>query len=217
MIKHTEQAIEHGLGNCTTGNWHSRHRLLAGSPTQIKSGLHPSEISAHGYCHVVPKQLQCPHTVTVYSARVIGKGYLLSKLNHLRSGWVWHQPCLIPNVIAKPQRNPFMMGAARRNLPEPPAREYIGRVFSQHREELEWLANFLTGDETIAAACLVDACALAESENLGFDEWLPKCACLATIRSAVQIQQRRIVQLSFAYTTTPLHSRRTYGFVLRLA
>jgi len=107
------------------------------------------------------------------------------------------------NVIAKPQRNPIMMGTAGRNLPEPPAREYIGRVFSQHREELEWLANFLTGDETIAAACLVDACALAESENPGFQEWLLKCACLATIRSAVQIQQRRIVHLSFAYKQRP--------------
>jgi hypothetical protein len=96
-----------------------------------------------------------------------------------------------------------MMGAAGRNLPEPPAREYVGRVFSQHREELEWLANFLTGDETIAAACLVDACALAESENPGFQEWLLNCACLATIRSAVQIQQRRIVQLSFAYKQRP--------------
>ena len=92
-----------------------------------------------------------------------------------------------------------MLGAASRNLPEPPAREYVGRVFSQHREELEWLANFLTGDETVAAACLVDACALAESENPGFQEWILKCAFLATIRSAVQIQQRRIVQLSFAY------------------
>lgn len=96
-----------------------------------------------------------------------------------------------------------MLGAASGNLPEPPAREYVGRVFSQHREELEWLANFLTGDETVAAACLVDACALAESENPGFQEWILKCAFLATIRSAVQIQQRRIVQLSFAYQQRP--------------
>jgi DNA-directed RNA polymerase specialized sigma24 family protein len=101
-----------------------------------------------------------------------------------------------------------MMGAASRNLPPPPAREYVGRVFSQHREELEWLANFLTGDETIAAACLVDACALVESENPGFEEWL-KCACLATIRSAVQIQQRRIVQLSFAYKRPCIHGGHT--------
>ena len=96
-----------------------------------------------------------------------------------------------------------MMSAASTNVPEAPAREYIGRVFSQHREELEWLANLLTGDETIAAACLVDACELAESENPCFQEWLLKCACLATIRSAVQIQQRRIVQLSFAYKQYP--------------
>jgi len=96
-----------------------------------------------------------------------------------------------------------MMSAASTNLQEAPAREYIGRVFSQHREELEWLANFLTGDETIAAACLVDACALAESENPCFQEWLLNCACMATIRSAVQIQQRRIVQLSFAYKQCP--------------
>src|SRR5271166_4533195 len=137
--------------------------------------------------------------VTICSARIMDTGYLFSKLNHLRSGWVWHQPCLIPNVIAKPQRNPFMMGAARRNLPEPPAREYVGRVFSQHREELEWLATFLTGDETIAAACLVDACALADSENPDFQEWLFKCACLATIRSAAQIQQKQIAQFSSAY------------------
>jgi hypothetical protein len=95
------------------------------------------------------------------------------------------------------------MGAASRNLPEPPAREYIDRVFSRHREELEWLANFLAGDETIAAVCLVDACALAESENPGFQEWLLNCACLATIRSAVEIQQQRIIQLSFAYTQRP--------------
>ena len=64
-----------------------------------------------------------------------------------------------------------MMGAAGRNLPEPPAREYVGRVFSQHREELEWLANFLTGDEKIAEACIVDACAQAESENPSLEEW----------------------------------------------
>ena len=103
-----------------------------------------------------------------------------------------------------------MMSAASTNLQEAPAREYIGRVFSQHREELEWLANFLTGDETIAAACLVDACALAESENPGFQEWILKCACLATIRSAVEIQQRRIVQLSFAYQQRPcIHGKHT--------
>jgi len=92
-----------------------------------------------------------------------------------------------------------MMGAASRTLPEPPPREYVGRVFSQHREELEWLANFLTGDEKIAEACVVDACAQAELENPGLQEWPSTWASMSTIRSAAQIQQQRIAQLSSAY------------------
>ena len=109
-----------------------------------------------------------------------------------------------------------MMGAASRNLPEPPAREYIGRVFSQHRES-EWLANFLTSDETIAAACLVDACALAESENPGFDEWLPQVRLSGydPFRSANPATTDRSTIIRIP--TTPLHSWRTYGFVFRLA
>jgi hypothetical protein len=113
-------------------------------------------------------------------------------------------------VIVKPQRDPFMISAASRNLPELPAHEYIGRVFSQHREELEWLANFITGDEKIAAACLVDACALAESESPDLQEWLLTYACMATVRSAVQIQQRRIARLSSTYKQRPcIHGRHT--------
>jgi len=90
------------------------------------------------------------------------------------------------------------MRPAKKSFPERVATEN-GEVFNQYREELEWLANFLTGDEKVAAACVVDACALAESENPGFQAWLLEWARLATIRSAVQIQQRRIAQLSSAY------------------
>jgi hypothetical protein len=79
------------------------------------------------------------------------------------------------------------------------AGENVGNVFSQHREELEWLATFLTGDEMIAAACMADAGALAELEIPGFQEWLSEWDCLATIRSAVEIQQRRIAQLAATY------------------
>lgn len=73
-----------------------------------------------------------------------------------------------------------MMSTANDSFREPVATESIGRVFNQHREELEWLANFLTGDELIAAACVIDASALAESEILAFKSgfrngpaWLP--------------------------------------------
>ena len=99
------------------------------------------------------------------------------------------------------------MSAAKKSFPERVATENVGGVFSQYREELEWLANFLTGDEKIAAACVVDACALAESENPGFQAWLLEWARLATIRSAVQIQQRRLAQLSSAY----MQRRCTHG------
>ena len=97
-----------------------------------------------------------------------------------------------------------MISAANKSFLEPAVSEYAGRVFRQNREELEWLANFLTGDETIAEACIVDACALAESENPSLEEWSSsKCACLATIRSAAQVQQQRITQLSCAYMQCP--------------
>jgi hypothetical protein len=91
------------------------------------------------------------------------------------------------------------MSTASKSYPERVDIETVSGVFSKYREELEWLATFLTRDEQIGAACVIDACALAESENPGFQEWLLEWARLATIRSTVQIQQRRITQLSSAY------------------
>jgi len=92
-----------------------------------------------------------------------------------------------------------MISAASKSFPEPAVSEYVDIVFSQNREELEWLANFLTGDEKIAEACVVDACAQAELENPGLQEWPSKWASMSTIRSAAQILQQRIAQLSSAY------------------
>jgi len=92
-----------------------------------------------------------------------------------------------------------MISAASRSFTEPAVSEYVGTVFSQNREELEGLANFLICDEKIAEACVVDACAQAELENPGLQEWPSKWALMSTIRSAAQIQQQRIAQLSSAY------------------
>jgi len=96
-----------------------------------------------------------------------------------------------------------MISAANKIFPEPVASENVGNAFSQHREELEWLANFLTGDEMVATACVVDAWAVAESENAGFQDWLSEWACMATIRAAIQIHQRRIAQLASTYKRRP--------------
>ena len=92
-----------------------------------------------------------------------------------------------------------MSSAANTSLPESAVHESVGGVLIQHREELEWLANFLLGDEKIAEACVVDACALAESVSPGVQDWRLKWACLTMIQSAVQMQQRRITQLAAAY------------------
>jgi hypothetical protein len=97
------------------------------------------------------------------------------------------------------EKDKAMISAATRCHSEGVQTHGIGRVFSDYREELEWLANFLTDNEKLAAACVVDACALAQSQNPDFEEWLLQWARLSTMRSAVEIQRSRIVQLSAVY------------------
>jgi len=96
-----------------------------------------------------------------------------------------------------------MISGANEIFPEPVASENVGDASRQHREELEWRANFLIGDEMIAEDCVVDAGTLAEPENPDFQEWLSEWACMATIRAAIQIHQRRIAQLASTYKRRP--------------
>jgi DNA-directed RNA polymerase specialized sigma24 family protein len=79
----------------------------------------------------------------------------------------------------------------------------VGRVFTDYRQELEWLALFLTGDEKLVEACLVDARTLATTENQVFEEWLEHWARRATINSAAGMQQSRIRQLAATYERRP--------------
>ena len=72
-------------------------------------------------------------------------------------------------------------------------------TFTEHGQELEWLAEFLTGDEMMASACVIDACTLRESENGKSQEWLWPWPREATIRSALDVQRARIAQLSSLY------------------
>ena len=106
-----------------------------------------------------------------------------------------------------------MISAASKSFPEPAVSEYVDIVFSQNREELEWLANFLTGDEKIAEACVVDACALAELENPGLQEWPSKWASMSDpLRSAnpATTDCSTFLRIHAIW----LHPRRTHGLVL---
>jgi len=85
------------------------------------------------------------------------------------------------------------------NSPGIPSGEAIRTPFTEHDQELTWLADFLTGDETVASACVIDASTLREGENGKSQEWLWPWPREATIRSALDVQRVRIAQLSSAY------------------
>ena len=77
--------------------------------------------------------------------------------------------------------------------------EEILTAFIENNQALTWLAEFLTGDEMIASACVIDACTLAEGEyEMGQERssgWLRD----AIIHSALDFQRSRIAQLSPAH------------------
>lgn len=77
--------------------------------------------------------------------------------------------------------------------------EEVRKAFLEYREELDWLAFFLIGDQAMAEACIVDACALASTQNQVFEAWLEHWARRATVRSAIELQRSRIVQRAAAY------------------
>jgi hypothetical protein len=77
--------------------------------------------------------------------------------------------------------------------------EEIRTAFIENNQALTWLAEFLTGDEMIASACLIDACTLMEREYEIGQEWFWISLRDATIHSALDIQRSRIAQLSPVY------------------
>jgi hypothetical protein len=74
----------------------------------------------------------------------------------------------------------------------------FGGIFSHNRTELQWLAGFVTANETVAEACVIDACGLAESHQEPGD-LLKQWQRHATLRAAIEIQRVRIAQLSSTY------------------
>lgn len=77
--------------------------------------------------------------------------------------------------------------------------EEIRTAFAENNQALTWLAEFLTGDEMVASACVVDACTLTEREYKIGQEWYWTWPRDATIQSALDVQRGRIAQLSPVY------------------
>jgi hypothetical protein len=77
--------------------------------------------------------------------------------------------------------------------------EEIRTAFIENNQALTWLAEFLTGDEMIASACVIDACNLTEREYEIGQKWFWTWPRSATIQSAFDIQRSRISQLSPVY------------------
>ena len=75
----------------------------------------------------------------------------------------------------------------------------VRNAFSKRREELQWLAFFITADEATAAECVTDACSLTEKQNTVFGQWLATWARYATIRSAINHRQIAIKEMVNRY------------------
>lgn len=75
----------------------------------------------------------------------------------------------------------------------------IRKVFGDYHNVLHWLALFLIGNEKLADTCIVDACAIAQTQTPIFHEWLVHWAARATVRCALQTQQERIAELAPEY------------------
>lgn len=77
--------------------------------------------------------------------------------------------------------------------------EEIRTAFAENSQALTWLAEFLTGDEMVASACVVDAGTLTEHDYKIGQEWYWTWPRDATIQSALDVQRARIAQLSPVY------------------
>ena len=79
--------------------------------------------------------------------------------------------------------------------------EEVLAAFTWHKRELIWLAEFLTGDELTASACVADAGNLSENnkEDEICEEGVQSWPREATIRSALDMKRARIAELCAAY------------------
>lgn len=89
-----------------------------------------------------------------------------------------------------------------RNIANSSGRETVEEIrtaFDENSQELMWLAEFLTGDDRMASACVFDAYELTQSEYQMSHVWFWTWPREATIRSTLDLLQGRIQQLASVY------------------
>ena len=87
--------------------------------------------------------------------------------------------------------------------------EDVRKIFVDYHDALHWLAGFLVGD-TLAPACVIDACNIAERQGPVFHEWLAHWAARATLRCALQMQGANIGEIAPTYERfESVHAKRS--------
>jgi DNA-directed RNA polymerase specialized sigma24 family protein len=89
-----------------------------------------------------------------------------------------------------------------RGTPDQVTEDDIRQAFGDYHNLLQWLAGFLISDEESRAAYIVDAVTIADSQTLGFHEWLVHWAARATIECALQEQHTIVAELASKYEKT---------------
>ncbi len=80
--------------------------------------------------------------------------------------------------------------------------EEVRESFREQREELAWLALFVTADTELAKVCVVDAFAVATTQKDVLAQSLERWTRCCTIRSAIEMRQSRISLLASSYERT---------------
>jgi hypothetical protein len=85
----------------------------------------------------------------------------------------------------------------------------IRKVFGDYHNVLHWLALFLIGDMEIAEGCVVDACAIAQTQPELFHEWLVQWAARATLGCALQVRHSQFAEIASEYgNREPVYPKR---------
>src|SRR6516165_8590424 len=75
----------------------------------------------------------------------------------------------------------------------------IEATFSEHRNDLHWVALLITGDDELANRAIVNATELSKKGQVVFRDWLSRWAKTATARAAVGLIRPVIIRAASLY------------------